>query len=43
MSRSYTTVAPGPRPKRPTSAVPRPMSAAPAIPVINGKSSDAVR
>ena len=41
MSRTYTTAAPVPRHKRPTSAMPRPMSAAPAVPVINGKSSDA--
>ena len=41
MGRTYTAVGPVPRHKRPTSAMPRPMSAAPAIPVINGKSSDA--
>ena len=42
MARSYTTAGPIPRHKRPKSAVPRPMSAAPAAPVINGKSSDGV-
>ncbi|XP_028408915.1 serine/threonine-protein kinase MRCK alpha-like [Dendronephthya gigantea] len=38
MSRSYTAVGPI-RSKRPTSAVPRPMSAAPSPPFVNGKSS----
>ncbi|CAB4026637.1 serine threonine- kinase MRCK alpha-like [Paramuricea clavata] len=42
MGRSYTAALPVTRHKRPTSAVPRPMSAAPAPPAINGKSSDGV-